>query len=325
MPDLNFDNPEVRKEIINVGLWWLKEASVDGYRLDAAQHVYDPNHPAKNVEWWKEFSDALKKQKPDVITIGECWNTYPRVAQYLQSLSGAFNFQLSWSILKSLQKEKNDSTAELLSTIRSEYEKYSDHFIDPIFVSNHDNNRILSDLDGSKAKAKLAACIYLTLPGTPFIYYGEEIGMRGKKPDSLIREPFLWDEKRKDLHQTYWEAGINSTEKAVEPLSEQLGARSSFYHHYKTLINLRKLTKGLTSREFEPLDLKNGNLLAYFRGAGNDDLIVIHNLSGEKISSTFPDSLKNFDHTIYSAPKKIHPKKNKLTLPAYSTIVLSKH
>ncbi len=92
MPDLNYDNPAVRKEIINMAGWWLRETGVDGFRLDAAQHIYDPNHPAKNVEWWKEFSDALKKQKPDVITIGECWNTYPLVAQYLASLTGAFNF-----------------------------------------------------------------------------------------------------------------------------------------------------------------------------------------------------------------------------------------
>lgn len=324
MPDLNFDNPEVRKEIINVGLWWLKETGVDGYRLDAAQHVYDPNHPSKNVEWWTEFSDALKKQRPDVINIGECWNTYPRVAQYLPALSGSFNFQLSWSILKSLQKEKNDSVAELLSDIRIEYEKHSDHFIDPIFVSNHDNNRILSDLDGNKAKAKLAASIYLTLPGTPFIYYGEEIGMYGKKPDSLIREPFLWDEKRKDAYQTYWETAINSTEEAVDPLSEQLGSRSSFYQHYKTLIDLRKGNAALTSREFKALDLQDDSLLAYSRGVDSYELVVIHNLSGEKVSVTLPDALKNFHRTIYSAPKKIHPKKNKLTLPAYSTVILSR-
>ncbi|MFI5134726.1 MAG: alpha-amylase family glycosyl hydrolase, partial [Chitinophagales bacterium] len=206
MPDLNYDNPEVRKEIINVGKWWLNETGIDGFRLDAAQHIYDPEHPAKNVEWWKEFTDSLKKVKPDLITIGECWNHYPLVAQYLPALSGAFNFQLSWALLKSLKEEKDDSVGDLIYKIRNDYASYSKNFIDPIFLSNHDNNRILSDLDNNEAKARLGACIYLTLPGTPFIYYGEEIGMKGMKPDSLIREPFLWGEKhkRQPEHQTHW-------------------------------------------------------------------------------------------------------------------------
>ncbi|HYV94891.1 MAG TPA: alpha-amylase family glycosyl hydrolase [Chitinophagales bacterium] len=320
MPDLNFDNQEVRKEIIAIGKWWLQETGIDGFRLDAAQHIYDPNNPAKNVQWWKEFTDSLKHEKPDVICIGECWNTYARVAQYTAALSGAFNFQLSRAILKSLQKEKNNSIAELLSKIRSECAKYSDYFIDPIFLSNHDNNRILSDLDTSNEKAKLAACIYLTFPGTPFIYYGEEIGMRGKKPDSLIREPFLWGDDEKET-QTHWEVGINSTDKTVKPLSAQLHDHSSFYNHYRKLIALRKENDALTSRHLAALDLKNSQLLSYTRGEG--ELLIIHNLSGQEITLILPEALAIYSRQIFSSPKKIHLKKNELTLLPYSTIILS--
>ncbi len=327
MPDLNFDNPSVRKEIISVGKWWLKETALDGFRLDAAQHIFEADNPSKNVAWWKEFTDSLKTQKPDAITIGECWNTYPRVAQYTASLTGSFNFQLSWALLKSLQQEKNDSTAERIVKIRKEYSKYSDHFVDPIFLSNHDGNRILSDLQDNSAKAKLAACIYLTLPGTPFIYYGEEIGMRGKKPDSLIREPILWDADGKDPHQTHWEIGRNSTEQTVEPLSRQVTDPSSFYHLYKTLITLRHEQVVLTSRSIIPVDLKNEKLLSYIRNTSErgNELLVIHNLSNEEISLALPQELDKFTHKIFSSPGKILLRKNSVKLPAYSTVIISLH
>ncbi len=60
------------------------------------------------------------------------------------------------------------------------------------FLTNHDQNRVMSQLGGDVNKAKLAAFLLLTSPGTPFIYYGEEIGMQGKKPDENIRLPMQW-------------------------------------------------------------------------------------------------------------------------------------
>jgi alpha-amylase len=213
---------------------------------------------------------------------------------------------------------------ELLQKIRIEYERYSDHFIDPIFLSNHDNNRILSDLGNNISKAKLAACIYLTLPGTPFIYYGEEIGMRGRKPDSLIREPFLWAAEGKDKNQTLWAPRINSSDTAVAPLSKQLDDPSSIYHHYKQLIALRKGNAALTSHSLSPIDLKNDKLLAYTRGEGTTELVVIHNLSKENLDVELPVDLTDFRKTPYSSDKKNHLSKNKITLAAYATIIISK-
>ncbi|MEO5675127.1 MAG: alpha-amylase family glycosyl hydrolase [Chitinophagales bacterium] len=322
MPDLNFDNPEVRREIIKTGLWWLKETKIDGYRLDAAQHVYDPDNPEKNIVWWKEFTDALKQQKPDVITVGECWNTYNRVAQYLPALSGAFNFQLSWVILRGLQTERGDSIGPMLTLIRKEYEKYAPDFIDPIFLSNHDNNRIMSDLKNNEYKAKLVACIYLTLPGTPFIYYGEEIGMKGMKPDNLIREPFLWDAKGRDPHQTSWEKSTYSTDDFMKPLSAQLQDTSSFYFHYKTLIDFRKKNDAITSQDFIAADLNNSQLLAYVRGDGNEALLVIHNLSEELVEFSLPEDFKQYAGVIFSSPEKLLPDVRNLILRPFSTIIL---
>ena len=76
-------------------------------------------------------------------------------------------------------------------------------------------------------KAKLAASILLTLPGSPFIYYGEEIGMLGEKPDEFIREPFLWNIEGEDPGQTSWEIPYASSSRTVKPLIFQRDDRAS--------------------------------------------------------------------------------------------------
>jgi glycosidase len=323
MPDFDYDNEEVRATIIEIGNWWLREANVDGFRLDAAQHIYDAENPGDNVDWWKEFTDAMKKTKPGVITIGECWNKYPLVSQYLTSLTGCFNFELSWNLLKILQEEKNEGTAELVTTIRNSYSEVSKTFVDPIFLSNHDVNRIMSDLGNNAAKAKLAACIYLTLPGTPFVYYGEELGMTGMKPDSLIREPFLWNKKGKDKGQTAWEKQIYSTYENVKPLSDQMKDSSSIFNLYKKLIRLRNSNSVFTSRNFDAADLGNEQLLCYKRADGNKDVLVINNLSGNMISGTLPAQYVQFTKILFSN-NGASLKANQYSLHPYSTLIISK-
>jgi len=329
MPDLNYDNPEVRADIINMAKWWLTETGIDGFRLDGAQHIYDSEHPQKNVEWWKEFTDSLKKVKPDVITIGECWNKHPLVAQYLSALTGVFNFELSWAILKSLKDEKNDSIAVLDEEIRTAYATYSKNFIDPIFLSNHDNNRIMSDLDNHEAKARLAASIYLTLPGTPFIYYGEEIGMKGMKPDSLIREPFLWGEKKKkkkekEDRQPDWMPSTFSTTKTVVPLNEQLNDSTSMFRFYKKLIKVRRRNSALASRVIIPMAMVDTSLLAYKREGNGQELIVIHNLSHEEKQIALPAELSAFNHPVFISGRNCSLQENQLKLAPFSSMIIEK-
>ncbi|MEZ5069237.1 MAG: alpha-amylase family glycosyl hydrolase [Bacteroidia bacterium] len=74
----------------------------------------------------------------------------------------------------------------------SHYSVANKDYKDIIFLTNHDQNRVMSELNNSFPKARIAATILLTLPGILYIYYGEEIGMRGMKPDEYIREPMLF-------------------------------------------------------------------------------------------------------------------------------------
>lgn len=323
MPDLNYDNPAVQEAMTEIGKWWLKETAVDGFRLDAAQFIYGDTDTLSNNKWWKQFTDALKKEKPDVITIGEVWNDREIVATYMHSLTGAFNFELSWDLLKMLQEEKDQQLVKKLSATKKLYAAHNPYYADPIFLSNHDVNRIITDLNNNTERAKLAAAIYLTLPGTPFIYYGEELGMRGKKPDEWIREPFPWDKRRKAKGQTSWEKARYSTAKNVEPLTMQQKKPGSVFQVYAKLIATRNTFHALASQDLQAVSGVPETMLVYERGTGQNKILVIHNLSGNAIQFTKPAEYVALQNVVYQSSDKIVLSGTGIALPAYSSILLS--
>ena len=101
----------------------------------------------------------------------------------------AFNFELASAFV---QSAKSGSAIPAMRALNS-----TDKILEPQqyspFLTNHDQNRVMSTLEGNRNKAKVAASLLLTSPGMPFIYYGEEIGMEGMKPDENIRRPMQWN------------------------------------------------------------------------------------------------------------------------------------
>ncbi|MCS6832546.1 MAG: alpha-amylase family glycosyl hydrolase, partial [Flammeovirgaceae bacterium] len=98
MPDLNYDNPKVRQEVFNIGAYWLTEMGVDGFRLDAAKHIFPDDRPEDNHAWWVEFRREMEKVRPDVFLLGEVWDKTEVVAPYLKGLTSVFNFDLALAI-----------------------------------------------------------------------------------------------------------------------------------------------------------------------------------------------------------------------------------
>ena len=118
------------------------------------------------------------------------------------------------------------------------------------------------------------------MPGSPYLYYGEEIGMKGMKPDEHIREPFIWGEGKSDPGQASWIEPKFSTSQSVDPLSEQLNDPSSMYNHYKSLIELRNGSKVLSTGGIANTNINDNELITFYRYADGDTLTIIHNLSG---------------------------------------------
>ncbi|TAE87211.1 MAG: alpha-amylase [Bacteroidetes bacterium] len=284
MPDLNFDLPEVRKEIIEVGKFWLTEVGIDGYRLDAAQHVYDADDVVKNNEWWTQFRAELRQVKPDVFLIGEVWNRDSVVASYLKSsLDACFNFDLSRAITDAITEGSASGFVEKLARIHQLYASYNPQFVDATFVSNHDQDRYRSTFNGDEAKTKQAFMLLMTLPGLPFLYYGEEIGMLGKFPDEYRREPFLWTEINST--NTSWEQPRYSNAQTVAPLSLQQQQANSFYQFYKAAIALRNNNPILAQGKLALTKLVEADkrLIAFELVDGKKRVLILHNVSNEPL------------------------------------------
>ena len=334
MPDLNFDHRPLRQEIYDIGRFWLEEVGVDGFRLDAAKHIYPDERPEDNHAFWVEFREEMEKVKPDVYLIGEVWATTEVSAPYTRGLHALFNFDLAFSILASIKAEQSQSAViagpswqvtddvslvdgfiQNLNAFRS----YNPSFINATFLSNHDQNRVASMLDGDAGKVKLAASILLTLPGSPYLYYGEELGMLGMKPDERIREPFPWEPLAQDQGRTTWQKPSYSTDDTVTPLSEQQKDPSSVFSHYKRLMELRRKSKVLTLGDITQVKNNDKRLVIYKRTFEDMQYRVIHNLSPDLISFTAQEPITGI---VFSTAGEGTINGNDIAVPPYSSIIL---
>lgn len=333
MPDLNFDNPEVRKEMTETGQFWL-EQGVDGFRLDAAKHIYEDlqtdksqGTTDKNVAWWQEFRSGLNEVNPDAYLVGEVWDpSAALIASYLDgALDSGFNFSLAETILSSVKNEKD---ANIPFTLERSYKLYGEKsggkFVDATFLTNHDQNRVMTQLEGDLPHAKMAASLLLTLPGNPFIYYGEEIGMFGAKPDELIREPMRWTQDDSE-GQTTWETAENNAGKQGLSVSEQTGAPDSLLSHYRKLIRMRNAIPALKDGAIQEYATDQPGVTAYVRLTEDQAVLVAHNLTGSPLTVTLdPDQAggKSFAKILAETGEGASLNGNTLTLPAYSTAIL---
>jgi glycosidase len=285
MPDLNFDHPPLREEVYKIGRFWL-DKGIDGFRLDAAKHIYPDDRLEDTRSFWKEFTERMRVINPDVKIIGEVWSDPQTLASFFKGLPSLFNFELSKTIPECILTGDALPFITSYQNIETAYRSSNDPFEDAILLSNHDMTRIRSTLSGDIEKSKLAASILLSLPGTPYIYYGEEIGMLGVKPDIHIREVFPWDETT--LQQPMWQESKYSIPPDVVPLSIQKEDPSSLYHHYKKWIKWRNQYPALSSGHLQFIDTGNNSVLAFMLSDASGTVMAIHNLGSQEVTITLP-------------------------------------
>jgi len=324
MPDLKFDNPKVKEEFIDIGKFWLQEMNVDGFRLDAAKHIFPSERAEDNHQFWIWFREEMTKLKPDVYLVGEVYTegAPEKVAPYLKGLPALFNFELGISILRTVRAGYDTlKLVDKYKNIVDLYNNASSEYIDATFIRNHDQNRTLSELGDNVENAKIAASIQMTFPGTPYIYYGEEIGMIGVKPDEYIREPFIWDEGNKEPMQTRWEEPRYSTDKTVQPLSQQRKDQQSLYSFYKKWIAYRNANHALTYGSIESSPVSSREVISFFRTHEKQTLFVAHNVSDVEVTLNLPEGYATLD---FETREGTLIKDNQLILPAQSTAIIAK-
>lgn len=326
MPDLNYDNPVVRDSIFAIGQWWLRETGVDGFRLDAAKHIYPQWEAEKAHAFWQAFREEMEKVNEDVFLVGEVYADAEIVAPFFRGLGANFNIQMSEKLPFMVREGRDSDLVEFLLESYGTYTSENPAFVDATLLTNHDQNRVGSVLEGRTEDMKVAANLLLTLPGLPFLYYGEEIGMLGQKPDPQIREPFLWQLEDQDPDRTRWTTPQYSTDSAVAPLAVQRKDAQSLYRHYRKLIALRKSRPALAQvRQPNLLRIPvREELIAFVRPHTSGDVLVVHNLSDSPQQFTVPGEYFKLSRKLWK-PRGLKPLgTGQWSLPAKSMLILAK-
>ena len=303
--DLNYNNPAVLAEMQNVVRFWLEDVGVDGFRLDAAKHMIEEGQNQGNTPsthaFWEDFRTFYKGINPQSITVGEIWDTPEILAEYLQGdeFDLSFDFYLAYNFIQPLI---DGNLAPLNQQIELSYTLVpANQFA--TFLTNHDQNRVLSQLGGDPQKAMLAASLLLTAPGVPFLYYGEEIGMLGQKPDEQIRSPMQWSTSPFAGFSTIspWQPlNPNWISFNVERATDD---PASILSHYRDLILLRSQHPALRVGDLSVLTTGNAALYAILRHSQQESVLVLVNLSAAPVTSyalgTAQSSLAEGTYTPY--------------------------
>lgn len=285
MPDLNLRNPDVTAALYDVARYWIEDVGVDGFRLDGIRHLVEEGAVQENTEathaWLRGFHTFYKSVDPNAFTVGEAWTTSDQASKYVGDEADiVFEFDLAQGMVSAAGQGTAGPVAIPQSLVNKDYPpgQYA------AFLTNHDQNRIMDQVGNDTGAAKVAATLLLTNPGVPFLYYGEEIGMEGQKPDEDIRRPMQWDAGPTAGFTTGqpWRS-LGPGHEQANVVTEGLDA-GSLLNHYRALVQLRNQHPALRTGDMLKVTTDPAPVYAFLRHAPHDTLLVLVNLGDEAIS-----------------------------------------
>ncbi|MDD2523029.1 MAG: alpha-amylase family glycosyl hydrolase [Anaerolineaceae bacterium] len=280
MPDLNFHEPMVTKAMYNATEFWL-DLGVDGFRVDAARYLFEEGvsqqDTKSSIAWFQDWRDFYLQINPDTYTVGEVWTDTQIIAKYNQPTRGMqqyFMFDLAADILGGIY---SPDPSRIMKSYLDTLEYFPDQQF-ATFLTNHDQQRVASYYGGRLQPQKLAAFVYLTGPGTPYIYYGEEIGMIGGKPDELIRKPMQWSPQANASFsdEEPWQEFAKGWEDTNVEI--QNNDPESLLNWYKALVNTRNQLPALQKGSYLPFTSSCRRLYAVARIFEEQVVLVMANL-----------------------------------------------
>jgi alpha-amylase len=279
MPDLNFEHPAVMGEAKWVARYWLDSLGVDDFRLDAIRHLIEVGDSNANTgathKALREYGQYIRMVAPQSYTIGEVWDNVDNILKYYpDELDGYFAFPISEALMDAV---RSGTAGPLIPTVL-QFQAAQPAWRWAPFQRNHDQTRTMTFLGNDLAGAKLAATILLTLPGLPFVYYGEEIGMTGDKPDERLRTPMQWTTGPAAgfTNGTPWEA--LQPDSLTANVAAQDRSANSLLNLYRRLIRQRATNSALQGGELIPVETGSASILAYIRQDSARAVLVVANL-----------------------------------------------
>lgn len=360
MPDLNWDSPELKQDMFAMLRWWL-DMGVDGFRLDAINRLVkprglpdSPRKPAPPVgirgyvvdremcanqpgihELLKELNREVFSRY-DILTVGETGNlTSERALEYVQEEEQQINMVFHFEVAK---RPDLVTVPQFKDVQKRWYEIIKKNGWISQYLSNHDTPRQVSffadDATYRIESAKMLAVLVHTLPGTPYIYQGEEIGMVNVdfptidyynekytigKYQTMVESGIAPQEALNSLKHTsrdnvrtpmQWNGTANAGFTAGTPwlnvnprykeinVEQDQKSKQSVFQFYQKLIQMRKETQVLIYGDYQPVLEQYENIVAYMRKCEGEQIFVMVNWQGEMAAVQLPEDITDMDKTL---------------------------
>ena len=321
MPDLNLDNPDVRNEILDIVSFW-KEKGIDGFRLDAVTSYYT-GRDSENIaflQWLKENTDTYY--------VAEAWTNQETYASYYGSgLDSFFDFAFgdqSGVIASTVTGSYGADDYIHAQTKEQElYKSYNSNAVNAPFYTNHDMARgagYYAGDDGSRTKMALG--LNLLMSGNAFLYYGDELGMKGSGKDENKRAPMYWSEEGPGMCSG--PEGMDEINMKFPSLEEQEKDEYSIYQYVRQAVHVRNAFPEIMRGEVEEIpSLMNEEAAAYIKKYGDSSILIALNTSDQAEELDISDTgYANLAAMLIVDEQAVTLKDGKITLPPYSIAVV---
>lgn len=364
-PDLNWENPEVRNSIYEIMTWWLDNKDIDGFRMDVINAISKvPGLPDGEIKAGEEYASGrpyfmngprvheyLREMNEkvlsnyDVMTVGETPFTFPETAKkYVDKDRNELNMLIHFEHMyldsdpENRFKSKDWKLTELKEINERWYQALKEKGWNSVYFNNHDQPRMVSRFGNDDyyriESAQMLATMLFTLPGTPFMYQGEEIGMTNVSfndigdYDDIATVNWYFEQQEKDVDKQeimkrvhkysrdnartpmQWTSGPHAGFTTGKPwlkvnpnyreinVAEARQNENSVLNYYKKLIKLRKKEKNLALiyGDFKTILKDNERIYSYIRELNNDSLLIILNFSEDRAV---------FNHNISYVDKRL--------------------
>lgn len=266
---------------------WL-DMGVDGLRMDGAKHIYHNAASDENPTFWNKFYTKLdthfrQSHTEPLYMVGEVFSSAAEVAPYYKGLPACFEFDFWWRLNEGIDNATGSNFAKDILSYRALYKQHRADYIAATKLSNHDENRACSSLGASVSRAKLAGAVLLTASGSPYVYYGEELGYVGKKEggDEYVRAAMKWGDGSVIDYTTKKFSGMT----AVEDVAMQESDAESILNVYRSFAAARNTYPALAVGEMSRHAVYNESnrqykqIAAWYRTTGEQKMLVVHNFS----------------------------------------------
>ncbi|WP_379970006.1 glycoside hydrolase family 13 protein [Ectobacillus sp. sgz5001026] len=272
MPKLNTAHPTVRDYLLEVGRYWVREFNIDGWRLDVANEV--------SHDFWREFRKEVKAIKPDVYILGEIWHDSMPWLQGDQ-FDAVMNYPYTNAAIKFFA-ENTIHAEEFVYRTAEAMLMYPTNATEVTFnlLGSHDTPRILTVCKNNKDIVKQLFAFLLSSSGSPCIYYGDEISMKGSM-DPGCRACMIWDKENQDL---------------------------DMFEFISHLILLRKTIPAFGNKGTIDFIKAEGSLVMYKKTFDGQKIVFAYNNSSGPLRVNVPSDshIKQFLYADFRLKEKLH-------------------